>query len=133
MDVTAVNTRGERGYTALMYAAASDAMTVGSVQRLLDKDADPSFTAEGDTEDTALGGVFSYDTATGTFRTLARPRDPDQVVQSGLKVLVAAHGDRDVLAIEGGQSSVWARGAAAVAIAPDPSLNLLVLAVNAHE
>ena len=90
-------------------------------------------TAEGDTEDTALGGVFSYDTATGTFRTLARPRDPDQVVQSGLKVLVAAHGDREVLAIEGGQSSVWARGAAAVAIAPDPSLNLLVLVVNAHE
>lgn len=45
----AVNTIGERGYTALMYAAASDAMTAGSVKRLLDKGADPSLKADGDT------------------------------------------------------------------------------------
>lgn len=45
----AVNTRGERGYTALMYAAASDAMTTGSVKLLLEKGADTSPVADGDT------------------------------------------------------------------------------------
>jgi hypothetical protein len=89
--------------------------------------------AEGGTEDTDPGGVFSFDTMTGQFATLATPRDPDQVLQSGSTIFVAAHGDRDVLAIAGGRSSAWARGAAAVAIAPDPSLELLVVAVNAHE
>lgn len=89
--------------------------------------------AEGANEDSDPGAVFSLDTTTGTFATLARPRDPDQVVRSGSKVLVAAHGDREVLAIDGGMSSVWAPGAAAVAIAPDSPLNLLVVAVNAHE
>ncbi|MBS1828869.1 MAG: ankyrin repeat domain-containing protein [Acidobacteria bacterium] len=44
-----VNARGERGYTALMYAAASDAMTAGSVKRLLDKGADATLVAEGET------------------------------------------------------------------------------------
>ncbi|MBL8176926.1 MAG: ankyrin repeat domain-containing protein [Bryobacterales bacterium] len=44
-----VNARGERGYTALMFAAASDAMTVGSVKRLLDKGADATLVAEGET------------------------------------------------------------------------------------
>ncbi|HKB33114.1 MAG TPA: hypothetical protein VKF16_04540 [Candidatus Dormibacteraeota bacterium] len=89
--------------------------------------------AEGKTEDTDPGGVFSFDTMTGSFSTLATPRDPDQVLQSGSTIFVAAHGDRDVLAIAGGRSNSWARGAAAVAIAPDPSLGLLVVAVNAHE
>lgn len=89
--------------------------------------------AEGGTEDTDPGGVFSFDTMTGVFSTLATPKDPDQVLQSGSMVFVAAHGDRDVLAIEGGRSTAWLRGAAAVAIAPDPSLDLLVVAVNAHE
>jgi hypothetical protein len=55
------------------------------------------------------------------------------VVQSGSKVLVAAHGDRQVLAIGGGITSVMAVGADAVAIAPDVPLDLLVVAVNAHE
>ncbi len=89
--------------------------------------------AEGGTEDTDPGGVFSFDTMTGKFTTLATPRDPDQVLQSGSTIFVAEHGVREVLAISGGRSSTWARGAAAVAIAPDPSLGLLVAAVNAHE
>ena len=89
--------------------------------------------AEGGTEDTDPGAVFSFDTMTGKFTTLATPKDPDQVLQSGSTIFVAAHGDRDVLAIAGGRSSAWARGAAVVAIAPDPSLGLLIAAVNAHE
>lgn len=88
--------------------------------------------AEGGTEDTDPGGVFSYDTR-ATFNTLARPRDPDQVLQSGSKILVAAHGDHEVLVIDGGQTHHWAVGSAPVAIAPDAPANLLVLAVNAHE
>jgi hypothetical protein len=89
--------------------------------------------AEGANEDDDPGAVFSFDPTTGAFTTLAQPRDPDQVVQSGSKVLVASHGDRQVLAIERGAGRVWASGAEAVAIAPDPALNLLVVAVNAHE
>jgi hypothetical protein len=89
--------------------------------------------AEGATEDTDPGGVFSFDTMTGAFTTLATPKDPDQVLQSGTTVFVAAHGDRDVLAIRNGHSSAWAHGAAAVALAPDPALGVLVVAVNAHE
>jgi DNA-binding beta-propeller fold protein YncE len=89
--------------------------------------------AEGASEDTDQGGVFSFDTRTSKFATLARPRDPDQVLQAGSKVLVASHGDREVLAIEGRATSTWAPGAAAVAIAADPMLNMLVVVVNAHE
>ena len=88
--------------------------------------------AEGGTEDTDPGGVFSLD-GMGIFKTLARPRDPDQVVQSGSRILVAAHGDHEVLAIDGRQTEHWAVGAAPVAIAPDPALNVLVVVVNAHE
>lgn len=89
-------------------------------------------TAEGGTEDTDPGGVFSLDGA-GNFKTLAKPRDPDQVVQSGSRILVAAHGDHEVLAIDGGQTQHWAMGSAPVAIAPDPAMNVLVVVVNAHE
>lgn len=89
--------------------------------------------AEGGTEDTDPGGVFSFDTMSGTFTTLATPKDPDQVLQSGSAIFVAAHGDREVLAIQDGRVNKWARGAGVVAIAPDPSLDLLVVAVNAHE
>jgi DNA-binding beta-propeller fold protein YncE len=88
--------------------------------------------AEGGTEDTDPGGVFSFDTH-ATFNTLAQPRDPDQVVQSGSKILVAAHGDQEVLVIESGQQHHWAVGSAPVAIAADKALNLLVVSVNAHE
>jgi outer membrane protein assembly factor BamB len=89
--------------------------------------------AEGASEDRDTGGVFSYDPATGDFKTLATPKDPDQVVQSGSTVLVAAHGDAGVIAIRDGHSTAWARGAAAIALAPAPSLGLLVVAVNGHE
>ena len=89
--------------------------------------------AEGAPEDTAPGGVFSFDTVTGSFTVLATPKDPDLVAQSGSTIFVAAHGDRDVLAIESGQATAWARGAPVVALAPDPALGYLVVAVNAHE
>ena len=89
--------------------------------------------AEGPTENTLPGGVFSYDPVTGSFITLALPRDPDQVVQSGSAVMVADHGDREVLAIDAGRTSVWAPGAAAVGLAPDPAEGLLAVVVNAHE
>jgi DNA-binding beta-propeller fold protein YncE len=89
--------------------------------------------AEGATEDTDPGGVFSLDTMTGAFTTLARPKDPDQVLQSGSTIFVAAHGDRDVLAIQAGRTSIWGAGASAVALAADPALGYLVVAVNAHE
>lgn len=89
--------------------------------------------AEGATEDTDPGGVFSFDTVTGSFTVLATPRDPDLVLQTGSTIFVAAHGEKDVLAIQGGQVTAWAPGAAAVGLAPDPSLDLLVVAVNAHE
>jgi DNA-binding beta-propeller fold protein YncE len=88
--------------------------------------------AEGGTEDTDPGGVFSLDKA-GTFKSLARPTDPDQVLQSGSTILVAAHGDREVLAINGGVTEHWGIGAAPVAIALDPIQNMLLVAVNAHE
>lgn len=89
--------------------------------------------AEGTQEDSDPGAVLSYDTLTGSFQTLARPRDPDQVVQFGSAIFIAAHGERAVLAVRAGRVSTWARGAAAVALAPDPALGLLAVAVNAHE
>ena len=89
--------------------------------------------AEGPSEDSDPGGVFSYDGMSGAFSTLAQPRDPDQVLQSGSTVFVAAHGDREVLAIRGGRTEKWALGAAAVAIAADPTLGVLLVTVNAHE
>jgi outer membrane protein assembly factor BamB len=89
--------------------------------------------AEGGNEDDDPGGVFSLDTGSETFTTLARPRDPDQVVEYGTKVLVAAHGDKEVLAIDGEKTSVWASGLSAVALAPDAALNVLAVVVNDHE
>lgn len=89
--------------------------------------------AEGPAEDTDAGGVFSFDPRTGTFATIAQPRDPDQILLYGSTIFVAAHGEREVLAIHGGRISAWAKGAAAVALAPDPALGLLVVAVNGHE
>ena len=44
------------------------------------------------------------------FTTLARPRDPDQVVEFGTKVFVAAHGDKEVLAIDAEKTNTWAPG-----------------------
>jgi len=89
--------------------------------------------AEGPSEDIDPGGVFSYESVSGAFRTLAQPRDPDQVLESGSTVFVAAHGDRVVLAIRGARTEKWALGSAAVAIAADPPLGVLVVTVNSHE
>ena len=89
--------------------------------------------AEGGMEDTDPGGVFSFDPMNGAFKILATPKDPDQVLQYGSTIFVAAHGDRDLLAIQGGRSAAWAQGAAAVALAPDPALGVLLVVVNAHE
>ena len=89
--------------------------------------------AEGPTEDTDSGGVFSFDPMTGAFTTLARPKDPDQVLLAASTIFVAAHGEREVLAISKKQTRVWAEDVAAVALAPDPALGLLVVAVNGHE
>jgi hypothetical protein len=89
--------------------------------------------SEGASEDSDQGGVFRMDLGNGRFTTLARPKDPDQVIESALGVFVAAHGDRDVLRIAGDRTSTWAHGAAAVALAADQQLNLLVVGVNSHE
>ena len=89
--------------------------------------------AEGENEDADPGAVFSFDTVSGTFTPLARPRDPDQVVESGGIDYVAAHGDKRVLAINRRTTRDWADGGSAVAIAADSSLGLLVVAVNSHE
>jgi hypothetical protein len=89
--------------------------------------------AEGASEDSDPGAVFSYETVDGSFVTLDRPRDPDLVIQAGQSIFVAAHGDREVLNIQGSATQRWARGASVVALAPDPTLGLLVVAVNSHE
>jgi DNA-binding beta-propeller fold protein YncE len=89
--------------------------------------------AEGANEDTDPGGVFSYDTMSGRFTTLARPHDPDLVLESESTVLVSAHGDHEVLAIRSGKASAWAKGSAAVGLAADPALGLVVVVVNSHE
>lgn len=90
-------------------------------------------TAEGDPEDTSPGGVFEFDPVTGAFVALAHPRDPDYVTEWDGSVYVAAHGDRQVLVITGGVARPWAPGLAAVALAPDAALNLLLVAYNGHE
>lgn len=89
--------------------------------------------AEGQREDDDAGAVYAYDVATDTFSVLDRPIDPDQAVQWGPATVIAAHGSRRVDVVDGKQVSEWAKGAAAVAVAPDSSLNLLVVAVDSHE
>jgi DNA-binding beta-propeller fold protein YncE len=89
--------------------------------------------AEGASEDSDLGAVFDLDTSTLKFTTLATPRDPDQVVISGSRVVVAAHGEEHVLVIDGSTRTSWAQGIAPVGLAPDPALNLLVVVTNSHE
>ncbi len=89
--------------------------------------------AEGASEDSDAGGVFSFDPVHRSFKILATPKDPDQVLQSGSKILVAAHGDGHVLALQDEQSSRWAQGSAPVALATSDALGLVVVVVNAHE
>ena len=90
-------------------------------------------TAEGPREDSDPGGVFDLNTASLLFATLATPRDPDQVVMSGSRLFVAAHGDENVLVIEGGATTSWAQGIAPVGLAVDATQNLLVVVTNSHE
>ncbi len=89
--------------------------------------------AEGPREDSDPGGVFDLNTATLQFTTLATPRDPDQVLLSGSRVFVTAHGDEHVLVISGGATMEWAQGIAPVGLAADPTHNLLVVVTNSHE
>ena len=90
--------------------------------------------AEGPSEDEDLGGVFVFDPATEKFETLALLRDPDQVLVSGDTRFVAAHGDREVVAIlADGAVKKLASGLPAVALAADPAMNLLVVVTNDHE
>lgn len=89
--------------------------------------------AEGAHEDADPGAVIAYNTVNGSFQILARPRDPDQVAEWGSNVLVAAHGEQEVIAIHDGLSRSWAHGAGAVALAPDSALGLLAVVVNTHE
>ncbi|TMG27391.1 MAG: hypothetical protein E6H97_06775 [Chloroflexi bacterium] len=90
--------------------------------------------AEGPSEDEDLGGVFVFDPATEKFETLALLHDPDQVLMSGDTRFVAAHGDREVVAIlADGAVKKLASGLPAVALAADPAMNLLVVVTNDHE
>ena len=90
--------------------------------------------AEGPDEDADLGGVFVFDPATEKFETLALLRDPDQVLVSGDTRFVAAHGDREVVAIlVDGSVKKLAADVPAVALAADPAINLLVVVANDRE
>lgn len=89
--------------------------------------------AEGAHEDSDPGGVYAYDVGRDQFTLLDQALDPDQVVQWGPAILVAAHGSKQVDVIDGGHVKAWAKGAAAVALAPDSNLDLLVVVVNSHE
>jgi PQQ-like domain len=90
--------------------------------------------AEGADEDHDLGGVFAFDPATEKFETLALVHDPDQVLMYGDTRFVAAHGDRQVVAIlPDGSVRTLASDLPAVALAADPALNLLVVTANDRE
>jgi DNA-binding beta-propeller fold protein YncE len=89
--------------------------------------------AEGPREDSDPGGVFDLNTATLQFTTLATPRDPDQVLMSGSRIFVPAHGDEHVLVIAGSTTTTWAQGLSPVGIAVDSTHNLLVVVTNSHE
>ena len=77
--------------------------------------------------------MFDLNTTTLQFTTLATPRDPDQVITSGSRIFVPAHGDKNVLVIDGGAIATWAQGIAPVALAVDPKQNRLVVVTNSHE
>ena len=90
--------------------------------------------AEGGDEDKDDGAVFAFDPSTDTFDTLVSTRDPDQALSVGGTTFVAAHGDGHVLAVlADGTVRTSADELPAVALAADPSLDLLVVVVNNHE
>ena len=103
-------------------------LAAGSAGRIL-------VAAEGDNEDRDLGGVLSLEPPDYAPRTILTATDPDMVVESGGRIYVAAHGDRevDVLMSSGDRVGAWAKNAAAVAIAVDQPLGLLVVATNERE
>lgn len=90
--------------------------------------------AEGDDEDHDPGAVLEV-TPNGV-RTLARPKDPDQVAYLSGRVFTAAHADHEVLVLDAAGRAApqhWAVGSAPVALATDPRLGLLIVVVNAAE
>lgn len=90
--------------------------------------------AEGGDEDKDEGAVFAFDPSTDTFDTLVTTRDPDQALSVGGTTFVAAHGDGHVLAVlADGTVRTSADELPAVALAADPSQDLLVVVVNNHE
>ncbi len=90
--------------------------------------------AEGGDEDKDEGAVFAFDPSTNNFDTLVTTRDPDQALSVGGTTFVAAHGDGHVLAVlADGTVRTSADELPAVALAADPSLDLLVVVVNNHE
>ncbi len=90
--------------------------------------------AEGRDEDKDEGAVFAFRPASETFDTLAITRDPDQALHVGDTVFVAAHGDSKVLAVGAdGTVKTWADRLAAVALAADTEMSMLVVVVNRHE
>lgn len=90
--------------------------------------------AEGPDEDRDPGAVLVLD-GSGSLTRLAVARDPDLVLEWDQRVYVAAHGDRavTVLGKAPGRVSHWVQGGAAVALAPDPALGLLVVVTNVRE
>jgi DNA-binding beta-propeller fold protein YncE len=91
--------------------------------------------AEGADEDRDLGAVLSLAPPAFEPRTLTRATDPDQVLEADGKIFVASHGDRqvDVITSVGDRVGTWGKGAAAVALAVDDALGLLVVVTNERE
>jgi hypothetical protein len=90
--------------------------------------------AEGDREDGDPGAVVSLQPPTYAPEILIRTTDPDEVVESGGRVFVAAHGAREVDVISAtGARTGWAKGASAVAIAVDEPLKSLLVVADERE
>jgi DNA-binding beta-propeller fold protein YncE len=91
--------------------------------------------AEGADEDHDLGAVLSLAPPGYEPHSLLRATDPDQVLEAGGKIFVASHGDRevDVLTSAGGRVGPWGKDAAAVALAVDDALGLLVVVTDVRE
>jgi DNA-binding beta-propeller fold protein YncE len=90
--------------------------------------------AEGGDEDRDEGAVFAFDPTTDKFETLVHTRDPDQALLAGTSTFIAAHGERQVIAVlADGTAKTWASNVSAVALAADPVLDVLVVVANDHE
>jgi DNA-binding beta-propeller fold protein YncE len=91
--------------------------------------------AERDVEDSDPGAVLSLEPPDFSPRVLLRAIDPDEVVEAGGRIFVAAHGARevDVLTPAGGRVGAWARGSSPVAIAVDEPLKSLLVVLDERE